>query len=179
MEHTPASLSSNAKDLCYPDSSDGLILYRRRLIPEECIALPDDRILKCANGILITSWKTIRPKKNMDHGFSCYYLKDGYKISKFYRADGSLLYYYCDIITSDYDASAHKLTVTDLLVDVIIEPNGFVRVVDVDELVDALDDGRLSPMQLRQALLSLDKLLSRIYGGRLDSLLAPIDEFDR
>lgn len=179
MEPTPTSLSSNAKDLCYPHTSDGLSLYRRRLIPEECISLPEDRILQCGNGILVTSWKTIRPKKNMDHGFSCYYLKDGYKISKFYRADDSLLYYYCDIIASDYDASENKLTVTDLLVDVIIEPDGFVRVVDVDELVDALDDGRLLPAQLRQALLSLDRLLSRIYGGRLDSLLSPINDFDQ
>lgn len=45
MERTPTSLPSNAKALCSPDSPDGLILYRRRLIPEECVSLPDDRIL--------------------------------------------------------------------------------------------------------------------------------------
>lgn len=158
---------------------EGLRLYRRRLIPEECIPLPDDIVLHCKENILVTSWKTIHPKKNMDHGYSCYYLSEGYKISKFYHADNTLLYYYCDIISPDYEEHTNTLTVTDLLADVIIYPDGFVKVVDVDELVTALNNGRLSLDQLKEALLTLDRLLNLIYAGKLEMLLEPIDRFDR
>lgn len=156
----------------------GLKLYRRRLIPEECIPLPDDVVLHCDDDVLVTSWKTIRPKKDMDHGYSCYYLEEGYKISRFYRADHTLLYYYCDIISPSYEENSNTLIVTDLLADVIIYPDGFVKVVDVDELVTALNEGKLSLNLLKDALLTLDRLLRLIYAGKLDELLAPLDDFD-
>lgn len=157
------------------ENISGLHLYRRRLIPEECIPLPDDRVLSCDCDTLVTSWRTIRPKKEMDHGYSCYYLKEGYKISKFYRADHTLLYYYCDIISPCYEENTNTLTVTDLLADVIIYPDGFVKVVDMDELVSASDSGKLSYGQLKEALLILDKLLKLVYAGKLDRLLEPIE----
>ena len=68
-----------------PTDLTGLHLFRRRLIPEECVPLVNDSLLDHRDGVLVTSWKTIRPKKEMDHGFSCYYLDKGYKISRFYR----------------------------------------------------------------------------------------------
>lgn len=155
-----------------------LKLFRRRLIPRECVALPNDLILRFDEDMLVTSWKTIRPKKNMDHGFSCYYFKEGYKISKFYRADGTLLYYYCDIISPYFDKNTNELTVTDLLVDVIIYPDGLVKVVDVEELAIALENGSLTIDLLKQALVTLDRLLNMIYEGNLSELVAPIEVFE-
>lgn len=156
----------------------GLHLYRRRLIPEECIPLPNDVILYCDGDVLVTGWKTIRPKKDMDHGFSCYYLKEGYKISKFYRADHTLFCFYCDIISPAYEKNTNSLTVTDLLADVIIYPDGSVQVVDIDELVKAFDDGKLSLELMKKSLLILDRLLKMVYGGKLPELLQYIDRFD-
>ncbi len=155
-----------------------LVLYRKRLIPEECLPLPDDVILHCDEDILVTSWKTIRPKKDLDHGYSCYYLEEGYKVSKFYRADNTLLFYYCDIISPRYDAASNSLYVTDLLADVVIYPDGFIKVVDLDELVTAMQGGSLSLSMLTEAILTLDRLLRLLYGGRLRELLAPIDQFE-
>lgn len=155
-----------------------LALYRKRLIPEECLPLPNDVILHCDEDILVTSWKTIRPKKELDHGYSCYYLEEGYKISKFYRADNTLLFYYCDIISPRYEESTNSLFVTDLLADVVIYPDGFVKVVDLDELVTALHNGGLTLSMLTEAILTLDRLLRLIYGGKLPELLQPIDRFD-
>lgn len=155
-----------------------LKLYRRRLIPDECVPLLQDIILRYENDVLVTSWRTIRPKKEMDHGYSCYYLNEGYKVSKFCRADHTLLYYYCDIISPRYEENTNSLTVTDLLVDVIVFPDASVRVVDVDELVTALNDGRLTLDQLKEALQSLSRLLSQIYAGRLEDLLSPLNGFN-
>ncbi len=151
-------------------------LYRRRLIPDECILLKDDIIVTRSENIIVTSWKTLNHKTAFQYGASCYYLQEGYKISKFYRADGSLFCWYCDIVQYDFDESGNSLTVTDLLADVIISPDGIVKVVDLDELGEALEKGILSADSLKTALLQLNNLLSIIYNNKLYELTAPLDE---
>ena len=154
------------------------VLYRRRLIPEECILLKNDRILLNEAGILVTGWQAIRPRKDLHHGFSCYYFREGYKVSKFYAADHRLLYYYCDIISHDFDEQKNTLVVTDLLADVIVYPDGFVKVVDIGETAQALEENLITVPQLKSALHSLNSLLERVYAGDMASLTAPIDRFD-
>ena len=39
-------------------------LYRKRIIPQECILLEDDEILYLDQEVIITKWNTIHPKKN-------------------------------------------------------------------------------------------------------------------
>ncbi len=153
-------------------------LYRKRIIPNECILLKDDSILSWDQDRIVTKWNALKPKKDLHHGYSCYFLKEGYKVSKFYYADGSLLYYYCDIITSEYKKAEHKLIVTDLLADVIVYPDGFVKVVDLDEMVPALEQGGISLDDLKSALLSCSRLLTKIYAGRLCELTAYIEAFE-
>ena len=109
------------------------ILYRKRLIPEECILLKDDELLYRDEKKIITRWNTLRPKKDLHHGFSCYFLDKGIKVSKFYKADGSLICWYCDIVTHSYDKATDTYVFTDLLADVLVYPDGRVKVVDLDE----------------------------------------------
>ena len=154
------------------------VLYRRRIIPDECILLKDDLILECNEERIVTSWKAIRPKKDLHHGYSCYFLKEGFKVSKFYYEDGRLLYWYCDIVDYDYIASDNKLIVTDLLADVIIYPDGFVKVVDLDELVIALESRAISLDTLKSSLNKLDKLLHIIYQKKFDILTKEIEKFE-
>ena len=151
------------------------ILYRRRIIPDECILLKDDKILSCDEDHIITSWNALRPKKDLHHGLSCYFLKEGFKVSKFCYEDDSLLYWYCDIVDFDYTPSDNTLIVTDLLADVIIYPDGFVKVVDLDEMVTALESRSISLDTLKSGLQKLDKLLNIIYTGNFDSLKAYVE----
>lgn len=153
-------------------------LYRRRIIPDECILLKDDVVLECNEDRIVTSWNAIRPKKDLHHGYSCYFLKEGFKVSKFYYEDGRLLYWYCDIVDYDYIASDNKLIVTDLLADVIIYPDGFVKVVDLDELVTALESRSISLDTLKSSLNKLDKLLNLIYADQFDMLKKEIEKFE-
>lgn len=152
-----------------------LTLYRRRLIPAEYIQLKDDIIKHQDDDIIVTSWKTLNPKTAFQYGASCYFLKSGYKVSKFYRADGSLYCYYCDIVQYDFSEDGRELTVTDLLADVIIMPDGTMKVVDLDELAEAFDKGLLDGAALSKTLLQLNNLLNLIYAGRFDRLLAEFD----
>lgn len=152
------------------------ILYRRRLMPDECILLKDDTILACNEEHIITYWNAIRPKKDLHHGYSCYFLKEGFKVSKFYYEDGRLLYWYCDIVDYCYSPSDNKMVVTDLLADVIIYPDGFVKVVDLDELVTALEAGTITLPMLKSSLKKLDKLLQIIYSGQFHTLASLIEK---
>lgn len=145
-------------------------LYRKRIIPNECVLLKDDIILSYENDILVTKWNALKPKKDLHHGFSCYFFKEGYKISKFLREDDSLLYYYCDIIDYEYKVEDHSLVVTDLLADVIVYPDGFVKVVDLAEIVEALDTNDIPMEQVKKCLLSLNNLLDLIYADKLEKL---------
>ena len=153
------------------------ILYRRRIIPEECILLKDDQILSCDDEHIVTAWNALHPKKDLHHGWSCYFLKEGFKVSRFCCEDGSLLYWYCDIVDFDYKKDTNELTVIDLLADVIVYPDGFVKVVDLDELVQASDEGKLTGAQLKESLLKLNRLLTIIYAGDFMKLQGYLDSY--
>lgn len=153
------------------------ILYRKRLIPEECVLLKDDRLLYRDEEIIVTAWNTLKPRKDLHHGCSCYYLQEGIKVSRFYDENGSLLYWYCDIVDYDHDAATDTYVITDLLADVIIYPNGFVKVVDIDELATAKDIGLLSDAMLKKALLTLNHLLQIIYDGGFEKLQEPLEKY--
>lgn len=147
-----------------------LKLYRKRIIPDECLLLENDRILYHDQEVIVTKWDTIRPKKTLHHGYSCYFLERGFKVSKFYDHENNLISWYCDIIDHTYDRETNTYVVTDLLVDVIVYPDGFVRVVDLDELADAARDSLISAEQMQLALRRTNKLLSLIYKGAFEKL---------
>ncbi len=157
---------------------ENIRLYRKRIIPEECVFLKDDVILYRDKEVIVTRWNTLHPKKTLHHGYSCYFLERGFKVSKFYDHDNRLISWYCDIISHTYDEAEDTYVFTDLLADVIVYPDGFVRVVDLDELADAFRDGLIDSDQLQTALRHLDKLLSQIYKGAFPRLQKYIEDFE-
>lgn len=150
-------------------------LYRQRLIPAECILLKDDIIVFQDEEVIITKWKTLNPKTQFSHGCSCYFLKKGLKVSKMYREDGSLLHWYCDIVDYSYDMVQESLTVIDLLADVIISPEGHMKVVDLDELAEAMERDLITKEQMTTCLRNLNHLLTLIYRDKFDRLHARLD----
>lgn len=136
--------------------TDKPILYRKRLIPNECIRLDQDEILLHKEQLLVTRWNTIRPKKDLDHGISCFLLDKGWKISQFINREDQLICWYCDIIDWSYDSDTDTYVFTDLLADVLIYPSGQIRVVDLDEIADAMEQGLLDQTQLCLCMRRLD-----------------------
>lgn len=153
-------------------------IYRKRIIPEECLLLKGDKIERSDDEVIVTSWTTINPKKEFSHGCSCYFLKQGFKVSKFYCHDNTLLYWYCDIVDYEFNTEDNSLVVTDLLADVIIYPDGQVKVVDLDELADAFDKGLISKELMSTCLRRLNDLLSLIYRDKFDRLQSPLELLD-
>ena len=154
-----------------------LKIYRKRIIPDECILLKDDVILEANDEIIVTKWKTLKPRRDFHHGYSCYFLKSGYKVSKFYREDNSLLYWYCDIVDYAYREAENSLIVTDLLADVVIDPDGYVKVLDIEELSVALKKELCEPETVIQALSRLGRLLDLIYEDKFDTLSSHVDKW--
>lgn len=149
------------------DVSD-IQLYRRRFIPDEVKLLKDDKILYLDDELIITSWTTLKPRSDFASGISAYYRKKGFKISRHYDMQGNFTRWYCDIIIESQ--VGNDLIFSDVLIDVIILPNGTVQVVDLDEAAEALEQGLITSGMLTQALRSTNMLLSCIYQGSFSEL---------
>ena len=150
-------------------------LFRKRIIPSECRLLEDDEIVYSDESVLVTKWKTLNPKTEFSHGSSVYHYEKGIKVSKFYRDDDSLLYWYIDIVEFSTGSDKTELIVTDLLADVIISPTGRMKVVDLDELAEALEKGLITQEQTINCMKQLNDLLTLIYRDKFDTLTEPLD----
>lgn len=151
-------------------------IYRKRFIPNEVVFLKDDEIQYYDEDVIVTKWNVLKPRKDFSKGYSCYYIKKGYKVSKFLDDDENLVYYYCDIIETKYNAAENSYLFIDLLADVIIYESGFVKVVDIGEIADALENNLIDIELAKRALKQLDELLDIIYKEGLKKLLG--DYFD-
>lgn len=151
-------------------------LFRKRYIPEENIELKDDLILAVEPDYILTSWDVLKPRADISRGYSIYFLKKGVKVSKVFDNAGQLVYWYCDIIETEYDQDANTYTFCDLLIDVLVYPDGQVEVVDMDEFADAMEQGILSMGTIAKAMRNADELLHKIYDGKFHEYTHYIDE---
>ena len=153
-------------------------LYRKRLVPMECVELKDDVIVYQDADRIVTIWNTLKPKKEFSHGISYYVMNEGIKVSKFYRDDNSLTYIYVDIIDTEYNREEDKFIFTDLIADVIVNENGNYRVVDLDELADAFKTNIISKDFIVASLHRLNNLLLSIYNGNFEEYVRFIERFE-
>ena len=140
-------------------------LFRRRFIPDENIELKDDMILALEPNLIITSWNVLKPRRDISRGVSDYFIDKGIKVSKVFDNAGQMVYWYCDIIETHYDEKENIYTFNDLLIDVIVYPDGQVEVLDMDEFADAMEQGILSVGTIAHAMRATDDLLHTIYAG--------------
>lgn len=140
-------------------------------MPNEIVYLKDDIITWQEENVMVTKWDVLHPKAKFSHGVSCYYMDKGWKISKFLNKNNELVYYYCDIIDTTHNEEENFYVFTDLLADVIIYPDGSVKVVDLGEVADALEEGIISDREVKLALKRLDALLEVVYGGGLPEMI--------
>lgn len=151
-------------------------LFRRRFIPDEKIELKDDMILVLEPDLIVTSWNVLKPRRDISRGVSAYYIDKGIKVSKVFDNAGQMVYWYCDIIETIYDAEANTYTFNDLLIDVVVYPDGQVEVLDMDEFADAMEQGILNVGTIAHAMRATDDLLHTIYNGDFSKYTEYIDE---
>jgi predicted RNA-binding protein associated with RNAse of E/G family len=150
-------------------------LYRRRFIPDELIHLKDDIILIMEKDLIITKWIALHPRNDIARGISAFYLDKGFKVSKIYDNNDQVVYWYCDIIQVKKDTNKNTVIIEDLLIDVILYEDGTMRIVDIDELSDALDQQLITQEEAIYALRTLSNLLNTIYEGHFYTLQEPVN----
>ena len=142
---------------------EAISLFRRRFEPEETIFLKDDIILFHDEHKIISSWNCLKPRKDIASGISAYLMDENIKVSKVMDHDGNLVYWYCDIIDTIHDPTENSFIFCDLLVDILVYRDGRIKVVDLDELGDALDHRKITKEQAVLALRAANRLLAAIY----------------
>lgn len=152
-------------------------LYRKRYLPDEIVHLKDDIVLYQDEQRIVTSWDTLKPRKDIKRGISAYFIEEGIKVSKVFNACDEIVYWYCDIIHTEKIGSSFIFH--DLLVDVIVYPDGFVKVVDLDELGQLLSAGKIDTAFVSDALAKANRLLSFIYDNSFGQYQAFINKFDQ
>jgi protein associated with RNAse G/E len=150
-------------------------LYRKRIIPDETILLKDDVIISIENNYIITSWKTLKPRKDFSRGLSLYLLDRGLKISRFFDKNDQPLFFYCDVIETAFDEDKNSYVFTDLLADVLVYDNGTIKILDLDEFAEAVEKKLITFAQAQNALTSLSFLLSKIGDGSFYELAGVLD----
>ena len=120
--------------------------------------------------VLITKWKTLKPRPDFDRGISCYIIDKGIKISKFFHNE-RLIYHYIDIIETCPQPSSNEIIFNDLLIDVVVENTGAVKLVDLEQIPLAIERGLITCEQAMSALRISAWLLDKLYKDSLDELL--------
>ena len=151
------------------------LLYRRRFIPDELIHLKDDTILVMESNLIITKWNTLNPRKDIAWGISAFYLDKGFKVSKVFNLQGEVVYWYCDIIQVNRDDEKNTVIIEDLLIDLILYEDGSMRIMDLNELADALEKRLITQAEATYALRTANSLLQIIYAGHFHTLQDPIN----
>lgn len=148
-----------------------LQLFRKRHIPEECVPLKNDIVLFRDDSRLVTSWNVLKPRSDFASGISLFDFEKHWKITRVAKADGSLYHWYCDImrvhISEDTETDTTTYLMEDLLIDIVIEPDGSVHVLDLDEAAEAFEKGLITGADLTLALNAADALLRVIRNGEL------------
>lgn len=152
-------------------------IIRKRFIPDECLVLNKDRICHMAPDLVLTAWETLKPRADIAGGFSAYYPERGFKISHIYDHNHDTVYWYCDIIRAAI--SGQELYYEDLLLDVVLMPDGQIKILDADELADALEQKLIDEDTCCLALRQMNDLLTYIYSGDFRELQQPILELER
>lgn len=118
------------------ENMDKIQLFRRRYIPDEIKELKDDIVLSVTDDMILTKWNVLKPRKDIARGVSAYFIDKGIKVSKVYDSEDNLVYWYCDIVETVHEKDSQKYVFNDLLIDVLVYPDGFVKVVDIDEFAE-------------------------------------------
>ena len=160
-----------------------LRLFRKRHIPEECVPLTKDTVLFLDDSRMVTSWNVLKPRADFAFGISLFDFEKHWKITRVAKADGSLYHWYCDImnmhITEDPEDTSTIYLMEDLLIDIVIEADGSVHVLDLDEAADAFEKGLISGADLTLALNSADTLLRIIRNGEFTEYQKILEQYKK
>ena len=105
-----------------------------------------------------------------------------YDVGKVYNLDNEWTGYYCDVMKPvergvDVAGKPSYFEITDLFLDLWVNPDGTYEIQDEDEFEEAIQNGAIDAELERKAREVLDTLIAKVEEGHLESLLQEV--FDR
>ena len=105
-----------------------------------------------------------------------------YDVGKVYNLDNKWTGYYCDVMkpvrrSMDINGKLNRFEITDLFLDLWVNPDGTYEIQDEDEFEEAVQNGAIDTELERKAREVLDTLITKVEDGHLESLLQEV--FDR
>ena len=85
-----------------------------------------------------------------------------------------MICWYCDIVSYEWKEEKTALLTTDLLLDVLVYPDGSIKLLDMDELAQAHAQKLISDELLQTSLMTANRLLNEIYEGKFHDLYTPV-----
>jgi len=155
--------------------NENIKLIRTRHIPKEKIELKKDKVLYVDEECIISKWDVINPRNDISWGVSMYYLNRGYKISKMFDKEGNFVHWYCDIIRTHINGNEYEFE--DMLLDIVIKPDGSYVVMDADEFAQAMEEDMITKEAACDALRSFNGLVRAVSDGKFDELTRKLDTY--
>lgn len=157
-----------------PNAYKDYVVTRKRYLPDETIRLTKDTVFFVSEKLIVTSWKAITKRPDFAGGMTAYFPEYGVRTGKFMDENGSTLYWYNDI--GEVFMDGHSIKFNDLLLDVIVYPDGSVRHMDIDEFAEAIEKCLITREQEIKALKSYGFLIDLLHKNEFDRLQAPLVE---
>ncbi len=105
-----------------------------------------------------------------------------YDVGKVYNLNNEWTGYYCDIMkpvkrSTNVTGELDCFEITDLFLDLWVNPNGSYEIQDEDEFEEAIQNSAIDAELEKKARKVLDVLIAKVEDGHLESLLQEV--FDR
>ena len=99
-----------------------------------------------------------------------------YDVGKVYNLNNEWTGYYCDVLkpvirSMDVDGKLDRFEITDLFLDLWINPDGTYEIQDEDEFEEAVQSGAIDAELEKKAWAVLKALITEVESGRLESLI--------
>lgn len=102
-----------------------------------------------------------------------------YDVGKVYNLENEWTGYYCDVLkpvkrSVDVNGKLNRFEITDLFLDLWINPDGTYEIQDEDEFEEAVQKGAIDAELERKALEVLKSLIAEVESGHLESRLQEV-----
>ena len=102
-----------------------------------------------------------------------------YDVGKVYNLENEWTGYYCDVLkpvkrSVDANGKLNRFEITDLFLDLWINPDGTHEIQDEDEFEEAVQKGAIDPELERKALEVLQALIAEVEVGHLEHRLQEV-----
>jgi predicted RNA-binding protein associated with RNAse of E/G family len=95
-----------------------------------------------------------------------------------YDKTGKTVCWYCDIVKINQDDKNNKLVCEDLLLDVVVYDDGRIKVLDADELAEALEKVLIPKEYGILALRNMNSLLELIYDNKFIEIQRLMNKYE-